>query len=65
MRGQFYYQINRESSSLSGGEVQRIKMVRYLNSSLTDLMYIFDEPSIGLHLRDVHKLNNLLIKLRD
>lgn len=60
-----YLTLDRESSSLSGGEAQRIKMVRYLNSSLTDLMYIFDEPSIGLHPRDVYKLNNLLMKLRD
>lgn len=60
-----YLTLDRESSSLSGGEAQRIKMVRYLNSSLTDLMYIFDEPSIGLHPRDVYRLNNLLMKLRD
>lgn len=60
-----YLTLDRETSSLSGGESQRIKMVKYLNSNLIDLMYIFDEPSIGLHPRDVHKLNNLLIKLRD
>ena len=60
-----YLTLDRETSSLSGGESQRIKMVRHLNSNLVDLMYIFDEPSIGLHPRDVHKLNNLLKKLRD
>lgn len=60
-----YLTLNRETSSLSGGESQRIKMVKHLNSNLVDLMYIFDEPSIGLHPRDVHKLNNLLQKLRD
>lgn len=60
-----YLSLDRETSTLSGGESQRIKMVKYLNSNLVDLMYIFDEPSIGLHPRDVHKLNELLIKLRD
>lgn len=60
-----YLTLDRETSTLSGGESQRIKMVKYLNSNLVDLMYIFDEPSIGLHPRDVHKLNNLLRKLRD
>ncbi|GAA0725322.1 excinuclease ABC subunit UvrA [Clostridium malenominatum] len=60
-----YLTLDRETSSLSGGESQRIKMVKHLNSNLIDLMYIFDEPSIGLHPRDVHKLNNLLKKLRD
>ncbi len=60
-----YLTLDRETSTLSGGESQRIKMVKHLNSSLIDLMYIFDEPSIGLHPRDVHKLNNLLEKLRD
>lgn len=60
-----YLTLDRETSSLSGGESQRIKMVKHLNSNLIDLMYIFDEPSIGLHPRDVHKLNNLLRKLRD
>ncbi len=57
-----YLTLDRETSSLSGGESQRIKMVKHLNSNLVDLMYIFDEPSIGLHPRDVHKLNNLLKK---
>ena len=60
-----YLTLDRETSTLSGGESQRIKMVKYLNSNLIDLMYIFDEPSVGIHPRDVHKLNDLLIKLRD
>lgn len=60
-----YLTLDRETSTLSGGESQRIKMVKHLNSNLIDLMYIFDEPSIGLHPRDVHKLNELLQKLRD
>lgn len=60
-----YLSLDRETSTLSGGESQRIKMVRHLSSSLTDLMYVFDEPSIGLHPRDVHRLNELLQKLRD
>ena len=60
-----YLTLDRETSSLSGGESQRIKMVKHLNSNLVDLMYIFDEPSIGLHPRDVYRLNNLLRKLRD
>ncbi len=55
-----YLTLDRETSSLSGGESQRIKMVKYLNSNLVDLMYIFDEPSVGLHPKDVYKLNNLL-----
>lgn len=60
-----YMTLDRQTTSLSGGESQRVKMIRHLNSSLTDLLYIFDEPSIGLHPRDVHRLNELLIKLRD
>lgn len=60
-----YLSLDRETASLSGGESQRIKMVRHLGSSLTDMIYIFDEPSIGLHPRDVHRLNELLIQLRD
>ena len=60
-----YVSLDRETSTLSGGESQRVKMVKHLTSSLTDVMYIFDEPSIGLHTRDVHRLNELLIKLRD
>jgi excinuclease UvrABC ATPase subunit len=60
-----YLSLNRETSSLSGGESQRIKMVKHLSGSLVDVMYIFDEPSVGLHPRDVHRLNELLVKLRD
>lgn len=60
-----YVSLDRETSTLSGGESQRVKMVKHLTSSLTDSLYIFDEPSIGLHPRDVHRLNELLIKLRD
>ncbi len=60
-----YLSLSRETSSLSGGESQRVKLVRHLGSSLTDLTYIFDEPSIGLHPNDVQKLNNLLLELRD
>jgi excinuclease UvrABC ATPase subunit len=60
-----YISLNRETDTLSGGESQRIKMVKHLGSSLVDVLYIFDEPSIGLHPRDVHRLNELLQKLRD
>src|SRR4051794_33382123 len=60
-----YLTLNRETDTLSGGESQRIKMVKHLGSSLVDAMYIFDEPSVGLHPRDVHRLNELLRKLRD
>jgi excinuclease UvrABC ATPase subunit len=60
-----YLSLSRETDSLSGGESQRIKMVKHLGSSLTDVLYVFDEPSIGLHPRDVHRLNELLQKLRD
>lgn len=60
-----YLTLSRETSSLSGGESQRIKLVRHLGSSLTDLTYIFDEPSVGLHPNDVARLNKLLIELRD
>ncbi len=60
-----YVSLDRETSTLSGGESQRVKMVKHLSSSLTEVMYIFDEPSIGLHPRDVHRLNELLLKLRD
>jgi excinuclease UvrABC ATPase subunit len=60
-----YLSLNRETDTLSGGESQRIKMVKHLGSSLVDVMYIFDEPSVGLHPRDVHRLNELLRKLRD
>jgi excinuclease UvrABC ATPase subunit len=60
-----YISLSRETDTLSGGESQRIKMVKHLGSSLVDVLYIFDEPSIGLHPRDVHRLNELLQKLRD
>lgn len=60
-----YLSLGRETASLSGGESQRVKMVRHLGSSLADIAYIFDEPSVGLHPRDVHQLNTLLRELRD
>lgn len=60
-----YLSLDRETATLSGGESQRIKMVRQLGSSLTDITYIFDEPSIGLHPHDVNRINNLLKLLRD
>lgn len=60
-----YLSLSRETDTLSGGESQRVKMVKQLNGGLIDVMYIFDEPSIGLHPRDVHRLNELLEKLRD
>ncbi|MDQ2886302.1 MAG: excinuclease ABC subunit UvrA [Chloroflexota bacterium] len=60
-----YLSLDRSTDTLSGGESQRVKMVKHLNGSLVDVMYIFDEPSIGLHPRDVHRLNELLEKLRD
>ncbi|QGU96885.1 ATP-binding cassette domain-containing protein [Clostridium bovifaecis] len=60
-----YLNLNRETSTLSGGESQRIKMVRQLGGSLTDITYIFDEPSIGLHPHDINKINSLLRQLRD
>jgi excinuclease UvrABC ATPase subunit len=60
-----YLSLDRESSSLSGGESQRVKMVRHLGSSLTDITYVFDEPSVGLHLHDVGRLAGLMQQLRD
>ncbi|MBH5316282.1 excinuclease ABC subunit UvrA [Paenibacillus sp. GSMTC-2017] len=60
-----YLTLNRETDTLSGGESQRVKMVKHLSGSLVDVTYIFDEPSVGLHPRDVHQLNELLKKLRD
>lgn len=60
-----YLNMNRESSSLSGGEAQRVKLVRYMGSSLTGMTYIFDEPSTGMHPRDVHRMSRLLKNLRD
>ena len=63
--GLSYLTLTRETPTLSGGESQRVKMVKYLSSNLTGLLYIFDEPSTGLHPRDVYRLNELLVKLRD
>jgi len=60
-----YLSLSRETDTLSGGESQRVKVVKHLGSSLTDVIYIFDEPSVGLHPRDVHRMNELLQKLRD
>ena len=60
-----YLSLGRETSTLSGGESQRMKMIRHLGNSLTEMLYILDEPSVGLHARDVARLNNLLQKLRD
>ncbi len=60
-----YLSLGRETASLSGGESQRVKMVRHLGSSLSDMSYIFDEPSTGLHPRDVARLTELLRHLRD
>ncbi|MET9103911.1 excinuclease ABC subunit UvrA [Streptomyces antibioticus] len=60
-----YLSLDRETRTLSGGESQRIKTVRHLSSSLTEMMYVFDEPSVGLHPRDVHRLKELLLALRD
>jgi len=60
-----YLSLDRESSTLSGGEAQRVKMVRHLGSSLTDLTYVFDEPTIGLHPHDIQNMNDLLMRLRD
>ena len=60
-----YLTLDRETSTLSGGESQRVKMVRHLGSSLVDVMYVFDEPTIGLHPRDVGRMNTLLHRLRD
>ena len=60
-----YLSLNRESATLSGGEAQRLKLVRYMGSSLTGMTYIFDEPSTGMHPRDVHRMTRLLKSLRD
>ncbi|MEV5496622.1 excinuclease ABC subunit UvrA [Nonomuraea fuscirosea] len=60
-----YLSLDRRTGTLSGGESQRVKIVRHLSSSLNDLLYVFDEPSMGLHPRDVHRLTDLLHALRD
>jgi excinuclease UvrABC ATPase subunit len=60
-----YLSLNRPTDTLSGGESQRVKIVKHLGSSLSDVMYVFDEPSVGMHPRDVHRMNELLQQLRD
>lgn len=60
-----YLSLDRPSGTLSGGEAQRTKMIRHLGSSLTDVTYVFDEPTIGLHPHDIARMNNLLLQLRD
>ncbi|HEY5486206.1 MAG TPA: excinuclease ABC subunit UvrA, partial [Candidatus Limnocylindrales bacterium] len=60
-----YLSLDRSSGTLSGGEAQRVKMIRHLGSSLTDVTYVFDEPTIGLHPHDIARMNDLLLQLRD
>ncbi|MFI0357131.1 ATP-binding cassette domain-containing protein [Actinomadura sp. 9N407] len=60
-----YLSLDRPSGTLSGGEAQRVKMVRHLGSSLTDVTYVFDEPTVGLHPHDIRRMNDLLLRLRD
>ncbi|OFI37982.1 daunorubicin resistance protein DrrC [Arthrobacter sp. SW1] len=60
-----YLSLDRPSGTLSGGEAQRVKMIRHLGSSLTDVTYVFDEPTIGLHPHDIQRMNKLLLRLRD
>jgi excinuclease UvrABC ATPase subunit len=60
-----YLSLDRPSGTLSGGEAQRVKMIRHLGSSLTDVTYVFDEPTVGLHPHDVQRMNDLLLQLRD
>ncbi|BDY26210.1 excinuclease ABC subunit UvrA [Mycolicibacterium mageritense] len=60
-----YLSLDRPSGTLSGGEAQRTKMIRHLGSSLTDVTYVFDEPTIGLHPHDIARMNELLVQLRD
>jgi excinuclease UvrABC ATPase subunit len=60
-----YLSLERASGTLSGGEAQRVKMIRQLGSSLTDVTYVFDEPTVGLHPHDVERMNDLLLRLRD
>jgi excinuclease UvrABC ATPase subunit len=60
-----YLSLDRPSGTLSGGEAQRVKMVRHLGSSLTDVTYVFDEPTIGMHPHDIQRMNDLLLQLRD
>ena len=60
-----YLSLDRESGTLSGGEAQRVKMIRHLGSALTDVTYVFDEPTVGLHPHDIARMNGLLLQLRD
>lgn len=60
-----YLSLDRSSGTLSGGEAQRVKMIRHLGSALTDITYVFDEPTAGLHPHDIQRMNNLLLRLRD
>ncbi|GAA3839421.1 excinuclease ABC subunit UvrA [Saccharothrix violaceirubra] len=60
-----YLSLDRQSGTLSGGEAQRVKMVRHLGSALTDVTYVFDEPTVGLHPHDIRRMNDLLLQLRD
>jgi excinuclease UvrABC ATPase subunit len=60
-----YLSLDRSSGTLSGGEAQRTRMIRHLGSSLTDVTYVFDEPTIGLHPEDIQRMNDLLLRLRD
>jgi excinuclease UvrABC ATPase subunit len=60
-----YLSLDRPSATLSGGEAQRVKMIRQLGSSLTDVTYVFDEPTVGLHPHDIQRMNDLLLRLRD
>ncbi|MFE1797389.1 ATP-binding cassette domain-containing protein [Streptomyces sp. NPDC059517] len=60
-----YLSLDRPAGTLSGGEAQRVKMIRHLGSSLTDITYVFDEPTIGLHPHDIQRMNGLLLRLRD
>ncbi|MEU6883138.1 excinuclease ABC subunit UvrA [Streptomyces sp. NPDC046712] len=60
-----YLALDRPSGTLSGGEAQRVKMIRHLGSSLTDVTYVFDEPTAGLHPHDIQRMNDLLLRLRD
>ncbi|QGN48216.1 ATP-binding cassette domain-containing protein [Micromonospora sp. WMMD558] len=60
-----YLSLDRPSGTLSGGEAQRVKMIRHLGSSLTDVTYVFDEPTVGLHPHDIRRMNDLLLRLRD
>ncbi len=60
-----YLSLDRSSGTLSGGEAQRVKMIRHLGSSLTDVTYVFDEPTTGLHPHDIQRMNDLLLQLRD